>query len=521
MKQPELFTDILALGAAHAPDQLAITCNDEGYTYKELQLAVDLFANDLIKKGLHPGDHVALWAMNHACWPIAYMGIIRAGGVAVLLNFGLPAGDIAEQMRYADTKFIVYGLNRELMLDPSAPQKMAESLNLAASCICDLRQDFHARIDQGENADVLPPENKDSRRTATIIFTTGTTGVSKAVEQSQYAMCCNSFCAHELLKERIGDRKIIALPLFHSFGLETLFFCLLHCNSIWLADLLKPDALLRTISDNQIDDITSVSSVIQGLISHPGFTAEIANRFIHTGAGGSYIAPEELRSINNAFPNAKLLYGYGQTEACTVVAMHQPSDSLEKVTTTVGKVMPCLNVDIMNPKGHCLPVGQIGEVVYRGNTVMNGYYKLSHEEQPFDVNGWLHTGDLGYLDEDGYLHITGRLKDIIIKSGENIMPSDIESKILACGGVHSAKVLGIPHPVSGESIEACIIPDPGTWQGEDELRHQLSAKLNSFMMPSHFFVYDAFPMSENGKLNQQALRSDVLAQLRNLTEAKN
>lgn len=516
MKKVDIFYDILEQSTKQNPDRIAIACNDEEYTYRELQLAVDLFANDLIKMGLQPGDHVALWAMNHVCWPIAYFGIIRAGGVAVLMNYGLPVSEIVAQMRYTDTKYIAYGQNRELMSEKDVLKKVTELLDLTDAQICDIRQDFHGRIEQGEKADALPSVSRDSKKTATIIFTTGSSGVAKAVEQSQYAVCTNFCCAHDLHRDILGMRKLIALPLFHSFGLELMFCYLLHGSSIWLADVLKPDALVKCIVRNQIDDISSVAAVYYGIIQHSDFTREIAERFVYIGLGGSPLSPEELCAIYDVFPNAQLVWGYGQTEACTFVSANRPNDSLEKLTTTVGKKMPCLEVEVLNSQGDCLCVGEIGEIVYRGSSVMNGYYKLPPEEQPFDKNGWLHTGDLGFLDEDGYLHITGRIKDIIIKSGENIMPLEIEAKIMACGGIQTVKVLGVPHPVTGESIEACIIPDPETWNGENELLQQLKGKINSFMMPSHFFVYDQFPLKENGKIDQRVLKEDVIDKLKKL-----
>jgi len=519
MKQFELFSEILAFSAEKYPDRLAVVCNDEGYTYREFQLAADLFANDLIKMGLKPGDHVALWAMNHACWPIAFMGIIRAGGVAVLLNYGLPAKDIAEQMRFADVKFIAYGATRETAIDPEAPIKIAQILGLPAAHTCDIRQNFHARLARGEKADVLLPENKDSKRTATLIFTTGTTGLSKAVEQSQYAICCNFLSVFEQMRDVLHMRKIIALPLFHSFGLETLFFYLRNGSTIWLTAMLHPDDLVRTIIQNEIADITTVSTLLHGIIRHPDFSPEIANRFIQTAVGGSYMSPAELQFFNDSFPNACLLCGYGQTEACTFIGMPFSSDSLQKRLTSVGRPVPCLEVQIVDSTGKSLPANKNGEIVYRGSSVMNGYYKQS-ADQAFDKDGWVHTGDLGYLDEEGYLYITGRLKDIIIKSGENILPAQIEEKIRSCDGVQAVKVLGVPHPVTGESIEACIIPDPATWRGEEVLRQQLKEKLNSFMTPSHFFLYDQFPLSENGKLDQRTLQEDVVRKIKETGSAQ-
>lgn len=517
MKKIEVFSDLLKNVVNEKPDCTAVVYNNETYTYGELLSAVDIFASDLVKMGVNKGDHVALWSMNSANWIVAYFGIIRAGGVAVLMNFGLPMESIKKQMAFSDVKFIAYGYTRETLRDPSAASKVAEALGISEENIYDIRQDFHKRI--AEDKDVVElPEESDSKRTATLIFTSGTTASPKAVMQSQRGMCCNIISNWERIGDSYGEKKLIALPLFHSFGLQLMLAFLMKGATIWVTDSFHPHDLSQLIIKNQITDMTSVAALYHGIIKMPYFKEEVAHILQYCGVGGSYSSPEEMVYFYNSFPNANFICGYGQTEASTCISMHYPDDSVDKCANTVGVPLSCIDMKICDPAdGTIQSVNGVGEVIVRGESLMNGYYKQTDDMNVFDEDGWMHTGDLGFVDEDGYLHITGRMKDIIIKSGENIMPSEIESKIITCNGVISVKVIGVPHPQYGESIEACIMTQPGMNVTEDMLREHLKEKLNSFMMPSHFLQYTQFPMNENGKIDQKALRKDVMERIKKMS----
>lgn len=513
MVKRKLFSEILQDNMLECPEQLAVVCGNMAYTHKELALAVDLFASDLAKAGVKDGDHVAVWSGNSVYWVVAYLGIVRAGGVAVLVNHGLITKDVIKLVRFTDVKYIAYGVCRENLSEMETRNNIAAETGISVENFIDIRQDFRARIENNEKPDVLPVENPDYRRDATIIFTSGSTAQPKAVLQSQYAYLCNSYGCREQLYGAYGKKVCPALPLFHSFGLYILLTYLGLGGTVYLIEKLDPNEIVNTLIEHQVTDMYSVAALYIGVMNHPRFAKEAAHLLHLCDVGGGVVTPEQMYRFSKAFPNAQFFCGYGQTEACMVISIQKPNESEENTLNTVGIAIPGVELKIKSTAVSSNLQTKSGEVMIRGDIVMNGYYKQPKELQPFDEDGWMHTGDLGYLDDNGYLHLTGRAKDLIIKSGENIVPSEIESKIMECKGVRDVKVIGVPHPVYGESVEACVVLHKNTEYTEKTIREEMLDKLNSFMMPSHFFVYDQFPLHANGKIDQVLLKEDVIMRI--------
>lgn len=517
-KNTYLFSDMLAGLADSKGDSLALVYKDEEYTYGEFHRAVELCAADLVKMGVEPGDHVALWSLNSANWLITFFGIIRAGGVAVLANYGMPPAELAKLLAFTDVKYIACGAVPALAKDPEAAGKLAEAAGVGPDKLYDIRHgsmDYRKRLAGGELPGPLPEEDRNSRRTAIIIFTSGTTGMPKAVEQSQSAVLHNAEWLIKIQRNNVGERFLLALPLFHSYGLEiAVCYCSLG-RTLYITDALAPDILVNMIIENEITDLFSVSVLYFGIVSHPLFE-EAAGLPRFCGVGGSFSTPVQLMRLAMLFPNAAFFCGYGQTETCTVITVPSPDAGIETCANTVGRPLEGLDVRIFDARQGFLPDGKTGEVLVRGDSLMNGYYKLPPEQQAIDAEGWLHTGDLGYFDEDGNLRLAGRIKDIIIKNGENVSPSEIEARITECGGVREVKVLGAPHPLFGESIEACIVMQRGVEFDEAALREQLKSRLSSFKTPSHFFVYEGLPLNASGKIDLRTLQSDMFDRLKTL-----
>jgi fatty-acyl-CoA synthase len=283
---------------------------------------------------------------------------------------------------------------------------------------------------------------------------------------------------------------------------------------IILTPLLKPDTLLTLIYDNKVTDMCSVGAIYGMLTSMPEFEQKLSGQLKLCIVGGGFTTPVEMMRFEKLLGGGKLLCGYGQTECSPVITVETPDDPLEKRAVSVGRSLPNHEVRIWNEGSGFAPEGEIGEIVVKGPSLMNGYYGLPREKQAIDADGWLHTGDLGRFGSDGMLQFAGRIKDIIIRSGENISPVEIERVLLEQPEVREAKVLGAAHPIWGESVEACLVlKDREKPLDENDFRLRLKQKLASFKVPSHFFIYDAFPLNENGKLNQRSLHTDMVGRL--------
>ena len=525
--EPKLFSQTLIQGAMKYPDKPALTCRGNTVTYGQLKLAADNCSLKLLKCGFKKGDKAVLWGFNGIEWMVAFFGITQIGGVASLMNYGLKSPDVSALSKMVHASWGVIGGNTISIVDPNAAAKTLMEGGVPADHIFPatafVGMDAFAPIpEEGRKALTDAYAAVDPRDSQVIIYTTGTTSIPKAVLQSSYSVLSNCEGAMDMLEEDIGPTLCLALPTFHSYGLMVVNAYLGLGRHIILTPLLKPDTLLTLIYDNKVTDMCSVGAIYGMLTSMPEFEQKLSGQLQLCIVGGGFTTPVEMMRFEKLLGGGKLLCGYGQTECSPVITVETPDDPLEKRAVSVGRSLPNHEVRIWNADTGFAPQGEVGEIVVKGPSLMNGYYGLPQDKQAIDQDGWLHTGDLGRFDEDGMLQFSGRIKDIIIRSGENISPVEIERVLLEQPEVREAKVLGAAHPIWGESVECCLVLRSGSLD-EESFRARLKQKLASFKVPSHFFLYDAFPLNENGKLNQRALHADMVRKLyeANLTAAVN
>ena len=515
--ETKLFSQTLINGAMNYPDRPAITCRDKTVTYGMLKQAADHCTAKLVGAGFQKGDKAILWGFNGIEWIVAFFGIVQAGGVASLMNYGLKAGDVSALTRMVNASWGFIGGNTISIADPNAAAKALIDGGVPAQHV------FPATAFVGMDAFTpLNPQEQAAldealKRTEpgdsqVIIYTTGTTSIPKAVLQSSLSILSNVEGCMDIIENSVGNSLCLALPMFHSYGLMVAHAYLALGGHLFLTPLLKPDTLLKMIYENHITDMCSVGAIYGMLTSMPEFEEKLSGQLKLCIVGGGFTTPMEMMRFEKLLNGGKLLCGYGQTECSPVITLEAYDDPLEKRAVSVGRSLPNHEVRIWNEGTGFAPTGEIGEIIVKGPSLMNGYYGLPHEMQAIDEDGWLHTGDLGRFDGDGMLQFAGRIKDIIIRSGENISPVEIEKVLLEQPEVAAAKVMGAAHPIWGESVEACLVLRTKEFD-EGEFRNRLKQRLASFKVPSHFFIYDTFPLNENGKLNQRALHTDMVNRL--------
>lgn len=507
----QTFSEFLAArGSLNTP---AIVELDSECTYAELNRMADGFAALARRMGVQPGDHVALWAENSIRWVAAFFGIIRAGAVATLMNYSLPGQDIATLMRETDVTHLFYGGNREVSADPAAAARTAQAAGIPADRLCDIRC---AEV-QAAPA-FTPAAGEDCRRTALIIYTTGTTAQPKAVQLSAYSCLNSARSIWELADEGtpIGNRSCIALPVFHSYGMAMMLGQFDRGGTVYMPRRFRTEDIEAVMRRGEVNDLASVGTIYRALTESPLFMQELAPKVRTCRIGGAASTPLQMIRLDTAFTNGCFLPGYGQTECSPAITSTSSRDTVEQRSTSVGRPMPGLEVRIRDKERGFLPAGEVGEVVVRGYGLMNGYYKVPPEQQPIDADGWLHTGDLGHLDEDSYLYLAGRSKDIIIKQGENVSPMEIEHAIGHDPAVREVKVFGAPHPIYGEDIIACVVTEKGQRVAESALKKLVRHSLSPFKTPSRCLFFDSFPLMENGKPDFRRLRLDMLNRVKEL-----
>lgn len=519
MKIQEIkYADILIDNEIKYPNKIALCSDNQNYTYKELNRITDIYAANLLDMGIKKGDHVVIWGCNSANWFINFISIIKSGAVAVLMNYSISAKDVIDLIKLSDAKYIFYGNNKAVASDPDALVKISENTGIPNKNIISIGNNdkkYKELLNFNNESKKIKETsvNDDPRRTAVIIFTTGTTAVPKAVMLSQYSIIndANGFGANYI--SRRGTSLYNALPLFHSYGLSMVTSYMYDGLTIYLNEVIAPSVIAESIKEYKPTDMAGVGSVYSALMECENFENDIMPYIKTCILGGSVSTPTFVANLENKFKNTKFLTGYGLTEASPVLSVCTPDASVEKRSQSVGKILPLAEVKVWSEKQGFMPTGEIGEVVARGYFLMNGYYKMPADQQPIDADGWLHTGDLGYLDEENFLYLTGRIKDIINKKGENISPVEIEQKIMENPAIKEVKVMGAPHHTMGESIEACIVLHKDAVFSEKKMIDELRMKISHFKIPDHFWIFDSFPLSGNGKLDQRKLKEQMLQRL--------
>ena len=505
------YYDILQEQSKKNPAKPAIVMGDKCLSYSDLMTKIDHVSSFLAEHGVKSGDHVVLWSGACPEWLCVYYGIIHAGAVAVCLNANYTVDDVTPLVTFADSKYVFYGATHDTKGINSESKSLAQSFGLPEDKLFPL---FETDFDSAPIREIN--DTRDVRDDAHIIYTSGTTAFPKAVLTSQYSMINTVLRMAEECKSLRGDKACVALPLFHSFGLSVPCMYLCLGGTVYIPEKVKAQDIADIVNREHITDLWSVGAVYQSIIDSKECTDKCAPFIKMCAIAGSYTSPMQFTRFEAALNHSTFLNMFGMTETSSVIIMVRPEDSVQVRYNTIGRSIPDVEVGICDHDNSMLPPGEVGELVTRGFPLKNAYYKLPPEKQAVDKDGWLHTGDLSVMDDEGNVRIMGRIKDIIIKGGENITPSEIEAEALNISGVKECKIFGFKDRLYGENLGACIILESGASFDEKSARKYLRDKVGSFKVPAYFFIYDSFPLNATGKVDQRKLHADMLKRLRKM-----
>ena len=503
------FYDQLREAERRYSTKTALICEEKRLTYHQLLRMSENAAVKLCGSGLKKGDRVVIWGSNSLEWVIAFYAVTIAGGTAVLMNYGVRAEEAGAMAKMVNAAMLLYGHSHTLINHPDSLNVMIHTAEIRPQHVIP----FSALIQNEAAADdfsLLSDRQIQSRETQVIIFTTGTTSRPKAVQLSAYSILNDAIAAYEMFEGNVGKCTCNALPLFHSYGLIVLQVYLYCGRTVCLMPEIKAEIIADLVKAGVTDDMASVGAVYAMLTRLPDFLKNVSGRLKLCIVGGGFTAPEEMVRLERAFDGAWILCGYGQTECSPVISVEVPEDPLSLRSDSVGHILPELDVRIWQKEKGEVPTGETGEIIVKGYCTMNGYDGESAEDDPFDENGYLHTGDIGYLTEDGMLHLTGRMKEIIVRCGENVSPTEVEQALLSIEGIRAAKVMGAFHEIWGESVEACVMTESlpkDEKEAEQTIQNALREKLSSYKVPSHILFFESFPMTSTGKTDSRELKA--------------
>lgn len=537
--------ETLDLAAKRWPDQEAVVVRDRNVrlTFAELRQEVDRVAAGLIALGLQPGDRVGIWSPNRIEWVLTQYATAKAGLILVNINPAYRLAELEYALNKVECRALItadrfrtsdyIGMLRTLApeLNQCMPGALrAERLPHLTTLVHLESTDepgfykFDAIADLGgaaehtrlaELADLLRSDDP-----VNIQFTSGTTGSPKGATLTHNNIINNAFFQSEVMGVDTGDRFCNPLPLYHCGGTVCggILSIVRGVTMIWLGEAFDPKEALETLQDEQCTVFMGVPTIFVALLNHPGFDQYDLSR-LRAGMIGGAPCPEALmRRIIDEMHMRDVTIIYGMTETSPISVQTRPDDTLERRVRTVGRAHPHIEVKVVSPSGHTVPRGTQGEICTRGYSVMLGYWSDEKAtSDAIDSARWMHTGDLGVMDEHGYVKITGRSKDMVIRGGENIYPAEIEAFLYRHPAIADVHGFGVPDDHWGEELCVWIKLKDGASATEDDIRAFCRGQITHFKIPRHVRFVRDYPMTVTGKVQKFVMRDLMTKELASIT----
>ncbi|NJD38643.1 MAG: AMP-binding protein [Geobacter sp.] len=527
--------------ARRFPDNDALVYPERGlrYSYDQFNQVCRQVAKGLLRLGVKKGDHLSIWAYNVPEWVILQFATARIGAVLVTINTAYKSAELEYVLQQSDstTLFMVRSFKDtdyvKTLTDVIPALATSEPGNLQHGKLPFLKNvvfigqdppagmmNFEQIIALGAevpNAELAAVEaTLDCHETINMQYTSGTTGFPKGVMLTHANIINNGFNIGECMKFTEKDRLCIPVPFFHCFGcVLAVLACVTHGSTMVPVEIFDPLKVLQTIEAEKCTAVHGVPTMFIAELEHPDFR-KFDLSSLRTGImAGSPCPIEVMKRVIRDMHASEITIAYGQTESSPVITQTRTDDPIELRVATVGRALPDVEVKIVDIETNAtLPPGKQGELCTRGYLVMKGYYKMPEETaRAIDSEGWLHTGDLAIMDENGYCKITGRIKQMIIRGGENIYPREIEEFLYTHPKVSDVQVYGVPDKKYGEQVMAAIIVKQGMTMTEEEVREFCKDRIANYKIPKYVKFVEGYPMTASGKIQKFKLREMAIKEL--------
>jgi fatty-acyl-CoA synthase len=534
--------DLFDRVVGHAPDNEALVSRHQGlrYTYRELQAACDEFARGLMALGIANGDRIGIWAPNWAEWVVAQFATPKIGVILVNINPAYRVHELEYALNQSGCSTLIIAppfknshyaeLLQRLcpeMSDCEPGQLQAEHAPQLRTVIAFGDQDVPGSYSWNDvlaMASSVSAEDLASRQSEqnfddaiNIQYTSGTTGFPKGATLSHHSILNNGYFIGERMDLTEADRICIPVPFYHCFGmvLGNLAAVTHGATMVIPAEVFDPELTMEAVEAERCTALYGVPTMFIAELNHPRFP-EFDFSSLRTGImAGSPCPVEVMRQVMSKMHMEEVTIAYGMTETSPVSFQSKTDDPLEKRVSTVGPIHPHVECKIIDPDtGAVVPRGETGELLSRGYIVMLGYWNQPEATaQAIDEGRWMHTGDLAVMDEDGYVNIVGRVKDMIIRGGENVYPREIEEFLYQHPAIQDVQVVGVPDERYGEQILASVILKPGQSATEEDLRAFCDDQIAYFKVPHYWKFVDSYPMTITGKIQKYLMREQAIKEL--------
>ncbi len=527
--------------AGRYPDRDALVYPERGirYTWREFNEVCRQVAKGLLRLGIRKGEHISIWAYNVPEWVILQFATAKIGAVLVTINTSYKSAELEYILSQSDstTLFLVKSFKDtdyvQTLCDVVPELPAAVPGKLASAKLPFLKNVFFIgdetpagmlnfqrilelgkEVPDGELAAV--EQTLDCHEVINMQYTSGTTGFPKGVMLTHHNVVNNGFNIGECMRFTEKDRLCIPVPFFHCFGcVLAVMACVTHGSAMVPVEIFDPLKVLQTVEKERCTAVHGVPTMFIAELEHPEFPRFDLTSLRSGIMAGSPCPIEVMKRVIRDMHASEITIAYGQTESSPVITQTRTDDPIELRVATVGRALPDVEVKIVDIEtGATLPPGKQGELCTRGYLVMKGYYKMPEETaKAIDKDNWLHTGDLAVMDENGYCKITGRIKNMIIRGGENIYPREIEEFLYTHPNISDVQVYGVPDRKYGEQVMAAVILKKGVTMSEDEVREFCKGKIANYKIPKYVKFGDSYPMTASGKIQKFKLREMAIKEL--------
>ena len=507
---------ILEDSAKRYPAKTAYTFMDINLSFAQVNAAANQVANGLKALGIGVGDKVALSCPNLLQFPILYFGIIKVGAVVVPLNVLLKKDEIEYHLQDSDAKaYFCFCGNADFPLGQAGYAAFSNVNTCGHFFMIMPKPGMQSSIEGAQTMDDLlsgqsaqfEMHQSSAEDTCVIIYTSGTTGKPKGAELTHSNLLLNAVMICDLMDSKENDVGLIVLPLFHIFGMTVMMNAAMYKGrSSVLIARFDAETVFGAMQKHKVTIFAGVPTMYWGLLNYTGpkFDYDIIAKALKLCcSGGAALPVKVLEDFEKRF-NVPILEGYGMSEGSPVVTFNQ-LNTLRK-PGSIGKPFWGVEVKLVDADGTEVPIGEKGELLYRGHNVMKGYYKKPEETKVALKNGWMRSGDIAIKDEDGFFFIVDRTKDMIIRGGLKIFPREVEELMIKHEAVSLVAVIGVPHEKMGEDIKAFVVLKPGQTVSEADLIAWTKARIASYKYPRYVEFIAALPMNATGKILKRELR---------------
>ena len=514
-------------------DNDAVIYADRDYrlTYSEFGETVDKLAKGLMALGVKKGEKIGVWATNVPYWVALQFATAKIGAVLLTVNTLYKREELSYVLKQSETEnlFIIDGYQDcdyvQTVYDLIPELRSCQRGYLSSKNFPRLKRVLFLGVEKHRGMYSVPElmsisamisddeykarqASLDPNDIVNMQYTSGTTGFPKGVMLTHYNIGNNGFWIGENQRLRHNDRVCLPVPLFHCFGCVLgVLACVTHASTMVIVESFNALTVMAAVEQEKCTAVYGVPTMYIAMLEHKFF-----NKFdfstLRTGIMSGTLCPiTVMRKVMDVMNMKEITICYGLTEASPVITQTNTEDTIERKVETVGKILPEIEVMIANPEtGKPVPPGTQGEICCRGYNIMKGYYNMPEATaETIDADGWLHSGDLGIMDEEGYLKITGRIKEMIIRGGENIYPREIEEYLYLIDKIASVQVVGVPSRKYGEEVGAFIILKKGAELAEEDITDFCRGKISRFKIPKYVAFVDSYPLTASGKVQKYKL----------------